>query len=189
MRAEFFFLGLNRSYFYQTGHFDPNNLRTSELEETKASGSHAVFAKCTQNYEKIVAEESAQNEPIKWYTSLWLASPVKPALDTFMLGFKRTFSCCQKESGKYPCCQQSQSSQIALPYSTYYQTKLTCDLSINLAYRKISPLNKIFFILSSIVGIGLSGYALYVTIVACGATLVRHFVTFQEFSVLSKLIK
>eukprot|EP00956_Cyclotella_meneghiniana_P016231 scaffold25542_cov60-Cyclotella_meneghiniana.AAC.5 len=147
------------------------NLNFVRHEKTKASGSHAVFAKCTQNYEKIVAEESAQNEPIKWYSRLWLASPVKPALDTFMLGFKRTFSCCQKESGKYPCCQQSQSSQIALPYSTYYQTKLTCDLSINLAYRKISPLNKIFFILSSIVGIGLSGYALYVTIVACGATL------------------
>lgn len=54
--------------------------------------------------------------------------------------------------------------------------KLTLDNNssheiYHLAYQRISPLNKIFFVLSSIVGIGLSGYALYVTIVACGATL------------------
>ena len=101
--------GLNRSYFYQTGHFDPNNLRTSdELEDTKMSGNHPVFSRCTQNYEKIVSEESAQTQPIKWYTRLWLATPVKPAFDTFMLGFKRTFSCRQKGSSKYSRCQQRQ---------------------------------------------------------------------------------
>lgn len=44
-------------------------------------------------------------------------------------------------------------------------------MNYRLAYQQISVFNKIFFVLSRIVGIGLSAYALYVTIVACGATI------------------
>ena len=99
--------GMNRSYFYQTGYFDPNNLRTAdELEETKGRGN-AVSSSCTQNYENIVAEEC--DHPIKWYTRLWLACPFKIVFDIFVLGFKRTFSCCKKESGK--CCAANKATQ------------------------------------------------------------------------------
>ena len=157
--------GLNRSYFYQTGYFDPNNLRTAdELEETKARGDHAISPSCTQNYENIVAEEC--DHPIKWYTRLWLASPFKAVFDVFLLGFKRTFSCCKKESGKCSCNQQNEYSKkinLSIPNHSH--------ANYGLAYQQNSLVNKIFFVLSRIVGIGLSGYALYIAIVACGATI------------------
>ena len=154
--------GMNRSYFYQTGYFNPNNLRTAEeLEETKARGN-AVSSSCTQNYENIVAEEC--DHPIKWYTRLWLACPFKIVFDIFVLGFKRTFSCCKKESGK--CCAANKAIQENC--SSQFNNS---NVNYRLAYQQISFFNKIFFVLSRIVGIGLSVYALYITIVACGATI------------------
>lgn len=107
-----------------------------ELVERENRGSVVLGSSCKQNYNLVVAEENAGQSPMKWYARLWLALPVKPACDIFLLGWSTTFSCCRKESD----------------------------------FKNSSICNKLFFVISRIVGIFLTLYALYVAIVACMAT-------------------
>ena len=107
-----------------------------QLAEREARGSVVFTTSCKQNYDKVVSDESSGQPPMKWYNIVWLRLPFMPLYGIFMLGFRRTFSCCKKGSD----------------------------------FKKSPPCNKFVYVVSRIIGIVLNFYALYVAIVACGAT-------------------
>jgi hypothetical protein len=116
----------------------------NELAERGARGSEVISSSSTDNYVSVVASESSQKEPIKWYSRVWLALPLKPFWDIFGLGCVRTFSCFDKgetDFKKSSCCDKfmfilSRTIGIFLNGCALYVALVACCATLQISRTK-----------------------------------------------------